>query len=1072
MKVAVVAVLLGALTQPCSQADESKSRTINPAKLPPNTVIIVSDKPADALNNVDAVVLTPDEYRKLLAAAEQAKRLAAPDKPEPPSVCRLSGAVKRLGSQDVALLRAEFQFRTTVPRSVVLLGLQKAQPLAATIDDGKLALLIPVKDDGGFAVQVDAAGEHRVAVELEAPVSLRGGSGSERGVELGLPGAAITTIHRLSLPADVSRVRIGGRPISARQLAAGSEKAPAVLLGPTTRLDLAWDVVPSAPIEPQTVVDGRYDVRVEDHSLVTRARMTLKSQGGPVGAWDVQAPPTAEITVEGPNPENPVRIQKPANASKPWTVRRDPSAADQVLSITARGPLTPGKPVAVPVFAVNGAAQQRGTITVAGPPNLRLHFRPGPDVLRREPGDESNHDAVFSFFRVPAEGSPLVIDVQAVRGEVETEVAHQLALAERGWRWQGKFDVRPIRTEVTAFDLELPLEWQDVRPTSAESVEALTTVREADGRKLVRVQLAEPHRKPFAFTLEALYPLAASASATSLPLPRLLGTLDRGGQLVASVPAGLELRGSYREWEGDRAGEWDRPLDAGPRGGAGLAAAVDRAPARIDLAWRTPRADVPVDAAVDIQLGERQATVRHQWRFPGSPGAPRQFVVRAPAELAGKLRLVEGGTLTATNPGEWSVQLAAPAGRETALTLAYSFPLPAGRDRVGVPVPLVWLEPCPRCETDVRMYSAATPNGELVPTGADGPWTEVPPRPVPDRPALPDLSVHGTGTSLPLTLRLAETSGGSVSGLTIDRFCVQAIVEADGKQGYRARCSLRPQQTQYVEVELPANPAAIGFTALLDGKRLPWTVVGGPASHVIRFRVEPADGGRGAVQVDLLYALSADAGNARWRLGLTSPRFRGSVFVGPVRWQIGLTADDLLLATGGDAAFDYRWGWQHVLFAPRPAWTTNDGVRGSPLDGFDTALAGWQSAAGPLDFIVVPRPVALLVGSLAVVFAGLAAVRLGPKGRFGLALVLGTAVIWLYVARPQIFTVLLYAVQPGAVVLAILLAVRWAVRQRYRRRVLFLPAFAATIPNGSGAGRNGAAANSVSREPSTIDASH
>src|SRR5947209_18798191 len=110
MKVAVVALVLGALTQPPSPADDAKSRAIDPAGLPPNAVIIVSDKPADALENVDAVVLTPDEYKKLLDAAEQAKRLATPDKPEPPSVCRLSGKVETRGSQDVAILRTEFQF--------------------------------------------------------------------------------------------------------------------------------------------------------------------------------------------------------------------------------------------------------------------------------------------------------------------------------------------------------------------------------------------------------------------------------------------------------------------------------------------------------------------------------------------------------------------------------------------------------------------------------------------------------------------------------------------------------------------------------------------------------------------------------------------------------------------------------------------------------------------------------------------------------------------------------------------------------------------------------------------------
>src|SRR5205807_10268352 len=82
---------------PAAPKPSSNGRSLDPAKLPPNTVIIVSDNPRDALQNVDAVVLTPEEYKKLLDAAEQARRLAAPDRPQPPSGCRLSGRVEQRG---------------------------------------------------------------------------------------------------------------------------------------------------------------------------------------------------------------------------------------------------------------------------------------------------------------------------------------------------------------------------------------------------------------------------------------------------------------------------------------------------------------------------------------------------------------------------------------------------------------------------------------------------------------------------------------------------------------------------------------------------------------------------------------------------------------------------------------------------------------------------------------------------------------------------------------------------------------------------------------------------------------
>ena len=146
------------------------------------------------------------------------------------------------------------------------------------------------------------------------------------------------------------------------------------------------------------------------------------------------------------------------------------------------------------------------------------------------------------------------------------------------------------------------------------------------------MQLAEARRKAFTFTLEGLYPVAGAANTANLPLPRPVGTLDRGGQIAATAPAGLELRGNYREWEGDRPGEWDRPLDPAARGDDRSGARPSSgSPARLDLAWRTPRADMPVTATADIQLGERQATVRHQWHLPAGPAVPRQFTVRGPA---------------------------------------------------------------------------------------------------------------------------------------------------------------------------------------------------------------------------------------------------------------------------------------------------------------------------------------------------------------------------------------------------------------------------------------------------------
>src|SRR5579871_5764986 len=114
-------------------------RSLDALKLPPGTVILISDNPRDAVPEVGTVVLSADEYRKLRDAADQLQKLAG-DRPETVSACRLSGKVETRGTQEVVILRAEFQFRTAAPRATVSVGLQKARPTAATLDDGHLAV--------------------------------------------------------------------------------------------------------------------------------------------------------------------------------------------------------------------------------------------------------------------------------------------------------------------------------------------------------------------------------------------------------------------------------------------------------------------------------------------------------------------------------------------------------------------------------------------------------------------------------------------------------------------------------------------------------------------------------------------------------------------------------------------------------------------------------------------------------------------------------------------------------------------------------------------------------------------
>jgi hypothetical protein len=439
------------------------------------------------------------------------------------------------------------------------------------------------------------------------------------------------------------------------------------------------------------------------------------------------------------------------------------------------------------------------------------------------------------------------------------------------------------------------------------------------------------------------------------------------------------------------------------------------------------------------------------------------------------------------------VQLPPAAGRDHTLALAYSFPLPGAEPPRGyteaatpparppVTVPLVWLDPGQRCETVVRVWAGVTPTGSLLPVLAEGPWMELPTQVVPDYPSLPTLVLHGSGPGLPLSLHLTDGSPGPGTSLVVERIWVQALMDEDGQQAYRTRCLVRPQHVHFLDVELPAPPAAVQFAALLNGKRLNWQTV---ETRTARLRLEP-DPGRYPQTLELTYLVlhgrTEMARGSRWQVTLVPPRLRGLVFIGPLRWQVGMASGDLAVSLDDDLDFETRWDWRRGLLGPQPAWTAAalqrwfftdarpQASEADPTDGMETTLVAWQPAPEPLRFLVVSRPLALLVGSLAVVGLGLAAACwVGPRGRLIGAVVLAGVLTWFGVTYPQPLTVLLYVAQPGLAVLVVVLGTRWLLQRRYRRQVLFLPSLAHPQTSGSSSGRGGG--NRARREPTTIDA--
>src|SRR5262249_33449301 len=146
-------------------------------------------------------------YQELKDRIAQLEKQLNPDR-KTPYACKLHAVVEG----DTVRVLADLYFQVEQPRSSTLLGFKgtvlgdaKLRPQGS---DGpwQMAMVERNKDEG-YAVQVDKPGDYQLILELKLPVAGGGaGPGAERGFDLFLPGAAVTTLT-LQLPEAVHEMR-------------------------------------------------------------------------------------------------------------------------------------------------------------------------------------------------------------------------------------------------------------------------------------------------------------------------------------------------------------------------------------------------------------------------------------------------------------------------------------------------------------------------------------------------------------------------------------------------------------------------------------------------------------------------------------------------------------------------------------------------------------------------------------------------------------------------------------------------------------------------------------------------
>jgi len=1084
-------LLLGSSAVLDTAAQTAKpAKPIDLSKLPAGTIIVIGEEGKDALQYPGAVVVSPEKFKEMMADLERFKRQANPDKPEAPSRLRLSGEVK----ENVLHLKAQYEFETRKPRQLIALGGQKASPnttpawpTAVTLDEGKLPLLPPPGEDG-LVVQVETPGTHKLTLELEMLVSPRTlGAGTGYGIELGLPRAAITILDNLDLPGTARDVTVNGRPHLPRELHSGTDKHRTVPLGAADRLDVVWKGPAPQPGQPSLTATGAIDVQIDEGFVTTTAVLTLQTRGGPTAVWQIQTPPQSMLEVidlAANDPRAPAAITPPPDRGTLWTIRLK-ETSDKDLKVRVRHrqakPEKSKYKVAIGPFTGVNVAQQSGTILVSAPAELRPRIAPRPDLrqhevpeeLRRGPG--SVHFYHYWLSRADQVTPLMDIEIEQVNGAVESETTYRLRLTEDGWHMMAEFSVNPVRSVVETVQFDVPADYVlKASPASHVDSENLELKDAVGGRRVGIVKLVAKQRQRFTLKLEGTCAVPKGAPPMFVGLPRPLQTTDKGARLTVTVPEGQELVAAR-----------DIGTETLPPGKRDRTWNLDKSPPRLDLSWRERRAELPVDALVDVTLTEQRALVRQRIRFLVAPEPGKEVVLRAADFPAGQAPVVGGVPLVSRGAGLWPVPL-----KDASLTLEYSVPLPEqDRNRTRrLTVPLFWPEGASRSLTRVRVWSDASTQ-PLLNSGA---WEEMPIDLEPERDTLPALVLRATNPDVPLVLRLVEPAGSPLAALAVDRVLVQAGVIESGQQSYRARFLLTKLTSRYLDIELPGPPATLQFEAFLNKRQVTSiTTVDedgreAETGRIARLRLEP-DLYRGKPAVlDVRYEVPPGRTDVAGRLQtlLVPPRLRGNVFPGRVRWQVALPPDWVVAYTGGRTTVEQRWGWRGSLPAPRPASSALDLERwfeagtepglwsadpksDQPAPSAD--LVCWQATLEPLPLIHATQQTWLLACSLAFLALGLV-LYFAPLPRTLFWSIIGlliVAVAALAVVSPGSLPILAAGCMPGVIVLLLVIGAQLLLQHRYRRQVVFMSGFTRMAP-GSSIVRG----NSSQRrrgDPSTVD---
>jgi len=960
------------------ETKESRPRTLDTFKLPAGAIFVIGKELRDAAGFApEMLIFKKKEYDELIERIERVERLLQPGKPQPPSICEISGQIEG----DRVRFRLRYRFETKQARTMVALGGQRSWPVAVTMDDGELPLLLPASSgsssgsggasgEDGLMVRVEKPGPHVVTLDVEM---LAENKGDDRSVNLGLPRAAITRLEQLTVPAAISQVRVNsepspglfavlkpplqpsrsgglqppGRTVKTEGQDAEHRRLAAMPLGAADHLELTWKgpTTNASSAKALLTAEGRrWDVHVDESGVLSEVTLILQARRGRTKRWQLQLPPQAQVEIKEPTDTDEriqrIELTKPSANASGFDKSGSEGAGSGNPTLTIELKEANGEPlrvvlqvrqnwserrVAIGPYFVNGAFRQYGVIRVTEPADLRLRYHPRSDVNRRDTSSEQagdNYVAEFAYW-TPTANAPgpeaaaattaPPLVIEAVKGTVDTYVEHELR-----WTGPGMNGARPGEAS--------PRGWRAI------SKIRVTPNRTAIDRLELRIPRDYAYDKEVGATsnnavLDDVVIDPATAVATiklqkqsrpfTISLPAFYPVVEGSQQASLELPRPMQSL--------DRGGQitailpaegWEFvPRDEVQPGEHEHTWQFDRAPASIELAWRAFRPELEVHSVVDVTLAGSKARVQQELRIQFQ-SMPLAVHLQIPPALTGLVRVAQGGKLS---PDNQEVTLAKSGDKARVLILEYSFPIdPPTNDAKPIDLPFVKVAEATRTENKVRLWSEPG----IVPLVNQALWEETPVEIVADKDELPSLVVRGASMDNALHVSLKEMPGVRPASTIIARALIQVAVDDPG-QIYRARFLVTQLHARQLEIALPFPVAQLNLKALVNGKRIQHQPLD---EYHFQLDLDPSIYYAKPFILEMRYQVPSELlqQQSGWRTKLTPPIFLNNTFVNRVRWQMKRPEAWVILLPAFGQSWDAKWEWQGGLVAPRPAWSSTD----------------------------------------------------------------------------------------------------------------------------------------------------